>query len=118
MMIDGYLASTQFRVAEAIAALYFTAGLANLVRGMLTRSAVQFGAQKSATKWANQMARRGWTRKQIVEAIRKGEHFEAPNNINPGSGATRFVHPSTGRSVVQDSVTKEIIHVGGDGFRY
>jgi len=31
-------------------------------------------------------------------------------------GATRFVNPTTGRSVVVDNVTSEVIHVGADGF--
>lgn len=28
------------------------------------------------------------------------------------------INPSTGQSVVQDTVTKEIIHFGGPGFKY
>ena len=37
---------------------------------------------------------------------------------DPGNAATRHVHPTTGRSVVVDDVTGEVIHVGGDGFVY
>jgi len=55
---------------------------------------------------------------QIDEAIASGKQFPAPNNVNPANGATRFVHPTTGRSVVIDNVTKELLHVGGDGFKY
>ena len=40
------------------------------------------------------------------------------NLVNKGNSATRYVHPQTGRSVVQDNVTKEIIHFGGNGFKY
>ena len=36
--------------------------------------------------------------------------------MNPGNSATRYVHPETGRSVVLDDVTREVIHVGGEGF--
>jgi hypothetical protein len=38
--------------------------------------------------------------------------------VNEGNTATRYVHPETGRSVVVDDETKEVIHVGGDGFKY
>jgi hypothetical protein len=36
----------------------------------------------------------------------------------PANGATRYVNPTTGRSVVIDNVTQEVLHVGGDGFLY
>jgi hypothetical protein len=29
-----------------------------------------------------------------------------------------YLHPETGRSVVVDDVTREVIHVGGDAFKY
>ncbi len=32
--------------------------------------------------------------------------------------ATRYINPTTGQSVVLDDVTKEVIHVGGPGFKY
>lgn len=77
-----------------------------------------FGANKSDNKWQNQFEQRGWTPEQVTEAIKKGESFPAVNNINPTNGATRFVNPTTGRSVVIDNKTREIIHVGGDGYKY
>ena len=76
------------------------------------------GGFKNPQKWENQMAQRGWTNEQITEALQTGESFSAVNNINLGNSATRYVHPTTGRSVVIDDVTREIIHVGGDGFLY
>lgn len=78
----------------------------------------QWGATKSPTKWANQASKRGWTPTQITEAIAKGKRFPAENKIRPQNGASRYVHPETGRSVVVDDVTREVIHIGGDGFRY
>jgi hypothetical protein len=61
---------------------------------------------------------RGWTTDQITEAIQNGQQVPAVNLVNPGNTATRFIHPITGRSVVVDDVTEEVIHVGGDGFVY
>jgi RHS repeat-associated protein len=78
----------------------------------------KFGAGKSATKWANQLLKRGWTEKEISEAIASGERVPAVNNINPANGATRYISPSSGKSVVVDNVTQEVIHVGGAGFKY
>jgi hypothetical protein len=78
----------------------------------------RLGGFKSETKWANQMAKRGWTPEQISEAIQRGEAFSAPNKVNPGNTATRYVHPETTRSVVVDDATREVLHVGGDGFDY
>ncbi len=64
------------------------------------------------------MGKRGWSNAQIDEAIASGGKFPASNQVTPGHGATRHVHPKTGRSVVVDDVTGEVIHVGGDGFLY
>jgi RHS repeat-associated protein len=76
------------------------------------------GSGKSQQKWQNQMQNRGWTPDQIDEAIAKGRRFPAKNNINPSNTATRYINPTTGRSVVLDDATGEVIHVGGDGFGY
>ena len=64
------------------------------------------------------MRSRGWTPAEITEAIQQGQTVPAANQVNPGNSATRYVHPTTGRSVVVDDVTGEVIHVGGDGFVY
>lgn len=64
------------------------------------------------------MQKRGWIPQQIDEAMTRGQKFWAPNKVNPGNTATRYVHPETGRSVVVDNVTGEVRHVGGDGFKY
>lgn len=66
------------------------------------------------TKLRAQMARRGWTEAQIVEAM-KTEGIPTHGKRGP---ATRYVHPKTGRSVVVDDATGEVFHVGGDGFLY
>ncbi|MDR3576147.1 MAG: RHS repeat-associated core domain-containing protein [Anaerolineaceae bacterium] len=78
----------------------------------------KLGNYKSVQKWANQMIQRGWTADQITEALQYGEKYPAINNINPNNPATRYINPTTGRSVVIDDVTQEIIHIGGDGFEY
>jgi RHS repeat-associated protein len=76
------------------------------------------GSNHTAAQWANRMARGGWTPQQIAEAIANGQRIPAPNKVNPGNIATRYVHPTTGLSVIVDNVTGEVIHVGAQGFKY
>ena len=75
-------------------------------------------ASKNLAKMTRQMQQRGWTGRQITEAVKKGEQFAAPNNLNPANGATRYVNPTTGQSVVIDNATRQVIHFGGPGFVY
>ena len=82
------------------------------------KTAWTFSKFKSPLRWANQLAKRGWSAQQITEAIEGGEQFPAVNNVNAGNPATRYVHPTTGCSVVVDNVTGEVLHVGGSGFKY
>lgn len=64
------------------------------------------------------MSKRGWSTEMITEALKNGRSFDAVNLINKGNTATRYVHPKTGQSVVIDNITREIIHLGGPGFKY
>jgi hypothetical protein len=75
-------------------------------------------AGKGISKMLRQMNQRGWTPKQISDAIQYGEQFPAQNLLNPGNPAIRFVNPTTGQSVVIDTVTREVIHIGGPRFKY
>lgn len=72
---------------------------------------------KSPGKLSRQMAARGWTPERIDEARASGRAFQT-TNLETGGAATRYVHPVTGRSVVIDDRSGEVIHVGGDGFIY
>jgi len=80
------------------------------------KSKWNYGDHKSHTKWENQMNQRGWSEQQINEAIRFGDSHPAINKVNPNNGATRYVHPTTGRSIVIDNTTGSLLQVGGDGF--
>lgn len=77
-----------------------------------------FGRHKSATKWSNRLKSRNWTHSQIDEAISGGQQYKAINNINKSNSATRYVHPTTGKSIVKDDVTNEILHIGTQGYKY
>lgn len=68
-------------------------------------------------KIERQMGTRGWTPEEIQEAYEDGEQIDAVNKAN-GDPATRYINPKTGKSVVIDNETGEVIHVGGKGFKY
>ena len=78
----------------------------------------KLGSNHSAEQWQKKMSSRGWTADQITEAIKNGQKVPAVNQVNSANAATRYIHPATGRSIVVDDVTSEVIHVGGDGFVY
>lgn len=65
-------------------------------------------------KIRRQMRNRGWTENEIREALMttpipcRGKH----------NFAVRYVHPVSGKSVIVDVATKEIFHVGGEGYLY
>ena len=83
-----------------------------------TGSSWVYVAFKTEAKWVGQLSKRGWTAEQITEAVTKGKSFDAVNMVNKANSATRYVHPTTGQFVVIDNVTKELLHVGGPGFKY
>jgi hypothetical protein len=77
-----------------------------------------WGQNKGVAKSIRQMDQRGWVPQQVTEAIQTGQQFPATNLVNKAHEAIRYMHPQTGQSVVRDSVTREIIHFGGPGFKY
>jgi RHS repeat-associated protein len=76
----------------------------------------RLGIHKSATQWANRLAAGGWRPGDITRVIRQGDRAFAPNLVNPGNSATRFTDSATGRFVVRDDVTLEILQVSRPGF--
>lgn len=64
------------------------------------------------------MVQRGWTVEEIANAIATGERYPARNYVYLGNTATRYVSRDTGKSVVVDDQTGEVLHVGGTGFQY
>ena len=78
--------------------------------------------QAAATKAGPpaQMLTRGWTKQAVVDTIKEaqqaGTTYSAVNKAT-GGAATEYVSQSTGRFVVIDNTTKQIIQVSGPGFR-
>ena len=76
------------------------------------------GSFKSSQKWTNQFINRGWTKEQVTETIKTGKNYQQINRIHPKNGATRFQNKETGKSVVIDNKTYELLQVGGEGFKW
>lgn len=106
---------------DACSGAYQSGGIAGLVTGVLIpgEGEAEIGAEglSISAKIARQMEARGWTEEEIQEAIESGEQVPAVNKAT-GDPATRYINPKTGQSVVIDNGTKEVIHVGGPGFKY
>ena len=117
-MVNEFMKSMAYNALGDAAIEGIGLGVEALQAGRAAKPAVKFGAGKSAAKWARQLLQRGWTESEIADAIANGKSVPATNNINPANGATRFISPSSGKSVVVDNVTGEVIHVGGPGFKY
>ena len=64
------------------------------------------------------MSKRGWTAQEVREAYEWDVSYPASDITSGNTPATRFVHPTTGKSVVINNATGRIIHVGGTGFQY
>ncbi len=75
-----------------------------------------FGTYKSKERWGNQMKERKWTEQEITDTIKTGKADPAPNYINKGNTATRYTDSQSGKFVVRDDVTKEIIQIGDKDF--
>lgn len=81
-------------------------------------SCVRPDVDNLSTKILNSMNKpnRMWTKEQILEAYEHGEAFPAIDMTAGGAPATRFVHPTTGKFVVINNATGNVIQVGGEGF--
>lgn len=72
------------------------------------------------SKILKQMVSRGWTREGILDTIQQGQEggttYSAINKAT-GGAATEFVNPSTGRFVVVDNTTNQVLQISGPGFQ-
>ena len=106
---------------NACSGAYRAGGYAGLATAVLIpgEGEAELGAEgiSISAKIAGQMEARGWTDESIQEAIKSGDQVQAVNKAT-GNPATRYINPTTGQSVVVDDVTKQVIHVGGPGFKY
>ena len=78
----------------------------------------QYGNNHSMIKWNNEFKKRGWSENQVSKTIKNGKSTPATNKVNPGNKATRYMNKNTGKSVVIDKKSRELLHVGSKDFKY
>ena len=78
----------------------------------------QYGHNHSMIKWNNEFKKRGWSENQVSKTIKNGQSTPATNKVNPGNKATRYKNKNTGKSVVIDKKSRELLHVGSKDFKY
>lgn len=69
--------------------------------------------------WDSYMKKRKRTEETIRDTIEDGKRHShsGDNYLNPGNSMKR-IESQSGKSLVIDDVTKEIIMLGGEGFKY
>jgi len=75
--------------------------------------------QNISKKIAGQMASRGWTKQVIIDTIKEAQEADTTYpaiNKSTGGPATEFVSRSTGKFVVIDNTTKQVIQVSRAGY--
>jgi len=67
-----------------------------------------------SNKIVRQMASRGWTTEEIVETVQNGRAYGVVNKAT-GGAATEYVNAATGKFVVVDNATNQVIQVSRSG---
>ena len=74
------------------------------------------GHNHSDQQWDNRYKKGGWTDQQISETLNTGQPTPAPNLVNPGNPATTYLNPATGKWIVYDEATGEVLQVSAPGY--
>lgn len=70
--------------------------------------------------WPKYMTEKGWTREDISRTLIQGKwlkHYKE-NYLNPGNPVSIVTDEKTGRSLIIDNRTREILQLGKDGYKY
>lgn len=116
----GYFGLAAIEDAAFIATELMTGEIVNRVTSIIAAGKeAKYVLSQSWKNWDSYMVKRGWTESSIKEALTtEGIPHAGDNFLNPGNPMTRFINPTTGQSLIQDSVTSEIIQLGGPGFKW
>ena len=109
-------------------------GLVGLARGLLesgSREAEPLGLRAAGAfegkalpalnrlspKIQAQMVARGWTRQEMLDVFEKGQPSRVVDRTVGGALATQYLDTATGRFIVVNDATGNVIQVSGAGFR-
>jgi hypothetical protein len=77
-------------------------------------AAAAVDVENLSNKIVRQMVSRGWTKQEILDTVQSGKAFDVTNKAT-GGPATEYVG-SSGKFVVVDNATKQVLQVSGPGF--
>ena len=113
---------------------FLSAGTLPLLKGAITgatRAAAKGGGlfmkyqgnfvlNKNWKNWGNYLSKQGWSGKDIQQTLLKGQWspHSGTNYLNPGNPMSIVTNPTTGKSLIIDNVTKEIIQLGKTGHKF
>ncbi|MFO0508674.1 MAG: RHS repeat-associated core domain-containing protein, partial [bacterium] len=102
--------------AAGVAGRVVGAGVEALLAARAARlAAAAVDVANLSNKIVRQMAARGWTAQEIVETVQSGKAYNVINKAT-GGPATEYVNSATGKFVVVDNTTKQVLQVSGPGF--
>jgi RHS repeat-associated protein len=112
-------------IAGGMAAEYVVGRAIGAVAGWLGRGAGEAAGSAAgnaavdvtnlSAKIVKQMGTRGWTKEEISATVQNGTAHAVTNKAT-GGAATEFVSPATGKFVVVDNSTRQVLQVSGPGF--
>ncbi len=119
----GFIAGSALLMAENATAEFggrmIGAGIESLLAARAAKAAEAANAavdvENLSNKIVRQMLSRGWTKQEILDTIQSGKAYDVINKAT-GGPATEYVNPATGKFVVVDNTTKQVLQVSGPGF--
>jgi len=95
-----------------------TANFTSFMNAMTLPKNGSFTLNSDWKNWSRYMAQRGWSNTRIRSTLQNGKWqvHKGSNHLNPGNPMFRVTNQ--GKSLIIDAKTREIIMLGGKGFKY
>ncbi|MCP3659254.1 MAG: hypothetical protein GY830_02630 [Bacteroidetes bacterium] len=70
--------------------------------------------------WKNYLKKRNWNFDDIQKTLLEGEwqSHHGTNWLNKGNSMSLITNPTSGKSIIIDNITKEIIYLGNAGHKF
>jgi RHS repeat-associated protein len=115
-LVNEFMKQAAIGAAAGVAGRLIGAGIEALLAARAARAAAAaVDVANLSNKIVRQMASRGWTAQEIVDTVQNGKAYSVLNKAT-GGAATEYVNPASGKFVVVDSATKQVLQVSGPGF--
>ena len=115
-LVNEFMKQAAIGAAAGVAGRVIGAGVDSFLAARAARAAAAaVDIANLSNKIARQMASRGWTTQEIVDTVQNGKTYSVLNKAT-GGAATEYVNPASGKFVVVDNATKQVLQVSGPGF--